>query len=85
VEAIATENDVRIPDDLLAELRSKSAAEGKTPDDLARLVVERFLLHRRLEEMVSNGRQQAAALGLNPNDVPRLIERAHALTNCSTL
>lgn len=35
VNAMSTQNNLHVPDELLAELQAKTAAEGKTVDELA--------------------------------------------------
>jgi hypothetical protein len=67
-------NNIHVPDALLAELKSKAAAEGKSPDEIVNLAIERFLTHRRLQDLVSYGKTQSERLGLSEGDVPRLIE-----------
>jgi pantoate kinase len=67
-------NNVHVSEELLAELQSKAAAEGKSPDEIVEIALERFLMHRRLEELVRYGKPQAERLGLTEGDVPRLIE-----------
>lgn len=71
---MATQNNLYVPDNLLAELQAKAEAEGKSPDEMVRIAIERFLMHRKLEELVAYGKAQSASLGLTEEDVPRLIE-----------
>jgi hypothetical protein len=71
---MATQNNLRVPDELLAEIQSKAAAEGKSPDELVTMAIERFLMHRELQKLVGYGKSQSERLGFTEEDVPRLIE-----------
>lgn len=48
---MATNSNIRIPDDLLAQLQATAAAEGKSADDLAAEAVKRDLARRFLEKL----------------------------------
>ncbi|MCX6628104.1 MAG: hypothetical protein NTW28_10805 [Candidatus Solibacter sp.] len=71
---MATQNNLHVPDNLLAELQAKAEADGKSPDEMVKIAIERFLLHRQLQELVDYGKVQSASLGLTEEDVPRLVE-----------
>jgi hypothetical protein len=70
---MATENNVHIPDELLTALNEAASADGKTTDELAADALQRFLAHRKLEELGKYGREQSRRLGYTESDVPRLI------------
>jgi hypothetical protein len=50
-----------------------ASAEGKTTDELAADALQRYLAHRKLEELGKYGREQSRRLGYTETDVPRLI------------
>jgi|HubBroStandDraft_1064217.scaffolds.fasta_scaffold01555_5 hypothetical protein len=70
---MATQNTVRIPDDLLTAVNEAASAEGKTIDELAADALQRYLAHRKLEELGRYGREQSRRLGYTETDLPRLI------------
>jgi hypothetical protein len=70
---MATQNNVRIPDELLTAMNEAAFADGKTIDELAADALQRYLAHRKLEELGKYGREQSRRLGYTEADVPRLI------------
>jgi hypothetical protein len=70
---MATRNNLHIPDDLLSAVNEAANAEGKTTDELAADVLQRYLAHRKLEELGKYGREQSRRRGYTEADVPRLI------------
>ena len=70
---MATQNNLHIPDDLLSAVNEAASAEGKTTDELAADALQRYLTHRKLEELGKYGREQSHRLGYTDADVPRLI------------
>jgi hypothetical protein len=70
---MATQNNLHIPDDLLSAVNEAANAEGKTTDELAADVLQRYLAHRKLEELGKYGREQSRRRGYTEADVPRLI------------
>lgn len=65
---MATQNNIRIPDDLLAELVAAAPSEGQTPDALAAQAIRRFLERKALDELIARGRIAAERAG-NPDPV----------------
>ena len=70
---MATQNNLHIPDDLLSAVNEAANAEGKTTDELAAHALQRYLAHRKLEELGKYGREQSRRRGYTEADVPRLI------------
>lgn len=77
----AEHNTLAIPPSLLAEIQAAADEEKRTPEELLREAIERYLENRRWEQLVAYGQQRARELGLTEADVPRLIaesRREHA-------
>jgi hypothetical protein len=70
---MSTQNNLHIPDDLLNAVTEAASADGKTTDELAADALQRYLAHRKLEELARYGRDQSRRLGYTEADVPRLI------------
>ena len=69
-------NNLHIPDDLLAAANAAAEADGKTTEELAAGALQRYLAHRKLDELGKYGQEQARKLGYTEGDVPRLIAEA---------
>jgi hypothetical protein len=69
----ATQTNLHIPDDPLSAVKEAASAEGKTTDEIAADALQRYLAHRKLEELGKYGREQSRRLGYTEADVPRLI------------
>ena len=65
---------INVPEDLLAELREKAAAEGKSVDELASEALRKGLDERAWQDLLEYGRQTGRASGHTEEDVPRLVE-----------
>jgi predicted Ser/Thr protein kinase len=48
---MATEANIRLPDDLLAQVRDIAAREGKTPDEMAAEALKRDIARRLIADM----------------------------------
>jgi hypothetical protein len=70
---MATQNNLRIPDELLSAVNEAASAEGKTADEVAADALRRYLAHRELDDLGQYGREQSRRLGYTESDVPRLI------------
>ena len=70
---MATQNNLRIPGDLLNAVNEAAGADGKTTDEIAADALRRYLAHRKLEELGKYAREQSHRLGYTEADVPRLI------------
>jgi len=51
-----TENNLRVPDDLLAELQLKAKADGRTVEEIAEETLRGGLKERSWQELVSQAR-----------------------------
>src|ERR1039458_1029227 len=60
---MATQNSTHVSDELLAELQSKAAAEGKTVDELAEEALRKGLEERAWQELVAYGRERGRLAG----------------------
>lgn len=71
---MATQNNLHISDDLLAELRSKAAQEGKTVDELADDALRKGLEDREWQDLLAYGRERGRASGYTEEDVSRVVK-----------
>ena len=67
---------IHISDKLLAELRAKAVAEGKSVDELAEDAFRQYLEMNQWDRLVAAKREAAQAKGLTAADVPRLVLEA---------
>ncbi len=65
---------VHVSDELLAELRSKAAAEGKTVDQLAEEALRKGLEEQSWQDLLAYGRERGRASGYTEEDVPRVVK-----------
>jgi plasmid stability protein len=70
---MATENNVHIPDDLLAELRAKAAVEGKSVDQLAEAILRKGLEDLRWEGLIEYGERRGRALGFPEEEAGDMV------------
>ena len=71
---MATRNNLHVPDELLAELRSKAAGEGKTVDELAEEALRKHLARRTLDRLKLQADRRLASL--RKAEVEGTVERA---------
>lgn len=57
---MATQNNLHVPDEILAQARKRAESEGRTADELAADALKRYLAHEMLNEL-SKGSMSAAA------------------------
>lgn len=60
---MATQNNLHVPDDLLAELQAKAAAEGKTVDELAALALRKGLEDGGSQDLIAYGLERGRSIG----------------------
>ena len=77
---MATQNNLHVPDELLAELQAKAAAEGKTVDELAEEALRKGLEDRGWQELLEYGRETGRASGYSEADVPEIIRNRRRIT-----
>jgi len=71
---MATQNSIHVSEELLAELQSKAAAEGKTVDELAEAVLRKGLAEQSWQDLLAYGRERGSASGYTEEDVPRVVK-----------
>jgi predicted transcriptional regulator len=67
-------NNVHVSDELLTELQSKAAAEGKTVDELAEEALRKGLEERQWQDLLAYGRETGQASGYTEADVPEVVK-----------
>ena len=67
-------NNVHVSDELMAELRSKATAEGKTVDQPAEEAMRKGLEERSWQQLLEYGRQTGCASGYAEADVPDIVK-----------
>ncbi len=72
-----TDNNLRVPDDLLKQARRMAEAEGCTADDLAADALKRYIETRQnardLQDLATWSERHAQERGFKPSDVERAI------------
>jgi predicted transcriptional regulator len=71
---MATQNSIHVSDELLAELQSKAAAEGKTVDELAESALRKGLEKQSWQDLLAYGLERGRASGYTEEDVPRAVK-----------
>ena len=71
---MATQNNLHVPDDLLAELRAKADAEGKSVDELAEEALRKGLEEGAWQDLLAYGQEMGRKSGYTEKDVPRLVK-----------
>ena len=72
-----TDNNIHIPDDLLAQAEKLAASQGRTADDLATDVLKRYLAHEWLNKIEREGQEHRRQLGLKSDEeVEAVVDRA---------
>lgn len=69
------QNNIHVPDELLAELQSKAAMEGKSVDELAAETLRRGLEDRAWRDLLEYGQKTGRESGCRESDVPDIIKR----------
>jgi plasmid stability protein len=67
-------NNLHVPEELLADLRAKALAEGKTVDELAEETLRQGLADRQWQDLLAYGRETGRASGYTEEDVPRVVK-----------
>ena len=72
-----TDNNLHIPEELLAQAERIAQSQGRTTDDLAADALKRYLAHEELDEVQREGQDNRRRLGLESDeDVDRFVESA---------
>lgn len=72
---MATDNYVHVSDDLLAALRAKADAEGRTVDQVAEDALRQGLEDKSWQELLAYGRETGRESGYAEADVPDIVHR----------
>lgn len=70
---MATQNSIHISDELLAELRAKAEAQGKTVDELAEAALRKGLEEQTWQDLLTYGLERGRASGYSEDDVPQVV------------
>jgi hypothetical protein len=77
---MATQNNVHVSDELLAELQAKAQAEGKTVDELADEALRNGLEDRDWQDLLVYGRQTGRESGYTEADVPEIVKKRRSIS-----
>ena len=72
---MATQNNVHVSDELLAELQAKAQAEGKTVDELAEEALRKGLEEWDWQDLFAYGLQTGRESGYTEADVPEIVRK----------
>ncbi len=72
---MASQNNIHVPDELLAELQSKAAGEGKSVDELVAEALRLGLEDRAWRGLLEYGRKTGRESGYSESDVPEIVQR----------
>ena len=72
---MATQNNVHVSDELLAELLAKAQTEGKTVDELVEEALRKGLRQRDWQDLLAYGLQTGRESGYTEADVPEIVKR----------
>lgn len=75
---MATGNNISLPEQLLAGIRSAADAERRSVDDVLADAVQRYLEDRSWTNLLEYGANRARALGIEEPEVDRLIAQSRA-------
>jgi hypothetical protein len=71
---MATQNNLHVSDELLADLRAKAAAAGKSVDELAEHALRKGLEEQAWQDLFDYGRKTGRASGYTEADVPEIVK-----------
>jgi hypothetical protein len=69
------QNNIHVPDELLAELHAKAAVEGKSVDEVATEALRMGLEDRSWRNLLEYGRQKGLESGYTEADVPGIVKQ----------
>jgi hypothetical protein len=72
--ALADAN-IRMPEDLMVEIKKRAEAEQRSPEELVQDAVARYLRLKRREKLYAYGEGRAEKLGFREEDVPELVKQ----------
>ena len=72
-----TDNNVRVPEDLLAQMRAAAREKGKSADELVTDALKRYLANEWMNRLEREGQENRRQLGLKTDDdVERYVDKA---------
>ena len=73
----ATNNNVRVPEQLLAQMQAVAREKGKSADELATDALKRYLANEWMDRLEREGHERRRELGLKTDDdVERYVDKA---------
>ena len=73
----ATDNNVRVPEELLARMKASAQEKGKSMDELVTDAMTRYLANEWMNTLEREGQQLRRQLGLKTDDdVERYVDKA---------
>ncbi|HEY3743885.1 MAG TPA: hypothetical protein VGL53_28775 [Bryobacteraceae bacterium] len=70
---MGTQNVIHISAEILAELRTKAAAEGKTVDEFAEDALRKGLEERSWQDLIAYGRERGHESGYAEDDIVDVV------------
>ena len=72
-----TDNNVRVPEDLLAQMQAAAREKGKSADELVTDALKRYLANEWMNGLEREGQERRRQLGLRTDDdVERYVDKA---------
>jgi hypothetical protein len=74
-EGMASENNLHVPEEQLKRLEAAGTQIGKTPDEMARVAIDRMLEHLALQDLAGPGRgsSHAQRVDRKPSDAVKAV------------
>jgi predicted transcriptional regulator len=64
-----------LPNELMVEVRKLAQAEDRSPDEVVKEAVERYLESRRLNDLYAYGEERARRSGIRASEVPAVVKQ----------
>ena len=71
-------NNISLPEQLLAEIRSAAQAEHRSVDEVLTDAVKRYVEERSWTRLLDYGAERARTLGVKESDIDQLIAESRA-------
>ena len=72
-----TDNNVRVPEELLAQMQAAAQEKGKSADELVTDALKRYLANEWMNRLEREGQERRRQLGLKTDgDVERYVDKA---------
>lgn len=76
--SLATGNNISLPEELLAGIRTAAETEHRRVDDVVADAVQRYLEDRSWTRLLDYGAERAKTLGIHESDIDRLIAESRS-------